>query len=286
MDRITRAIAFDDTVRITAVVTTGVVDDAMRIHGTSPTASAALGRLLTGTLLLATTVKDNVRLTLQLQGGGPFGLMLARTGGPGEVYGTMQNPGQVIPPREDGKLDVGAGVGRDGQLMVIKDLGLREPYVGATPVVSGEIGDELTLYLANSEQVQSAVGVGVLVTPDAACSGAGGFLVQVLGGASDDALDALESRLVEFKALSREIAAGASTEELIKRLSGGDHRVLDDQPVAYRCPLDRAYYLERLQSLGSDALGEAFADDPSIEVTCEFSRQTYTFERSEFGGLV
>ncbi len=285
MDRLVRALAFDDSVRVVAAVTTDVVQTAMDMHGTSPTASAAFGRLLTGAILMGAGNKGNERLSLQLQGDGPFGMLLARTAVPGEVYGTIRNPGVPIPGREDGKLDVGAGVGTNGTLMVVRDLGMREPYVGNTPIISGEIGDELTYYLATSEQIQSAVGVGVLVSPDAKCTGAGGFLIQILGDVAEDRLAEVEARLVEVRELSRDIEGGLDAEALIARLTGGDHRILDSRPTRYACPLDRAYYHARLQGLGEAALEGAFGDDPSIEVICEMSRNAHVYTRADFPDL-
>lgn len=284
MDQLVRALAFDDTVRVVAAVTTDTVQTAMRTHETAPTASAAIGRLLTAAALLGAGNKGNERLTLQLQGDGPFGMVLARTVEPGKVYGTIRNPGFPVPPRTDGKLDVGAGVGTQGTLMVVRDLGMREPYVGTTPIVTGEIGDEIAHYLAVSEQVQSAVGVGVLVSPDAACLGAGGFLVQILGDVSDEKLEEVETRLAGIRELSRDIEGGLDARALIDRLTGGDHRVLDVRDMAYECPLDRDYYRDRLVGLGAAALADAFGDDPELQVVCEMARVTYTYERAELLG--
>jgi len=276
-----RALAYDDNVRIVAAVSTTVVGDAMRIHDAGPTGAAALGRLLTATALLAATNKGAERLTLQVQGGGPLGLLLARTAGEGEVYGTVGRPRAHVFPRPDGKLDVGRGVGTDGQLMVVKDLGFGEPYIGTVPLVSGEIGDDVAEYLARSEQTLSAIGVGVRLSPQATCLGAGGFLVQILGGCDEEAFDAIEARIAELRELSRDIEHGASARDLVAMLAGGTERVLESTPLAYRCPLDRAYYAGRLRSLGREALAEAFGAQPDIEVVCEFSRVAHTFTREE-----
>ena len=279
-DALVHALAFSDTVRIVAAVTTVAVGDALDTHDTSPTATAALGRLLTGAALIGATLKDGARVSLQLQGNGPLGMVLARSSDQGEIYGTVTHPRADVPPRPDGKLDVGGAVGRQGTLMVSKDVGLREPYVGLTPLVSGEIGDDLASYFANSEQVRSAVGVGVLVSAERRVTGAGGFLLQILGGADDETLDTLEQRLAEVHDLSRQIEAGQTHAEMLALLTGGDHRVLSERPLAYRCPFDLAYYQTRIASLGTAAVDDAFGDRDTIEVTCEFTRATYTFDRA------
>lgn len=284
-DALVHALAFSDTVRIVAAVTTDAVGQALEIHDTSPTGTAALGRLLTGAALMGATLKDGARVSLQLQGNGPLGMVLARSNDRGEIYGTVTHPHADVPPRADGKLDVGGAVGRQGTLMVSKDVGLREPYVGLVPLASGEIGDDLATYFADSEQVQSAVGVGVLVSAERRVTGAGGFLLQILGGADDATLDLLESRLAEVRDLSRQIEAGQTHEAMLHVLTGGDHRVLSERPLRYFCPFDRAYYASRIASLGAIAVAEAFGDRDTIEVTCEFTRQTYTFDRSVFEAL-
>lgn len=280
-DALVHALAFEDTVRIVAAVSTETVGTLLQTHDTSPTATAALGRLTTAAALMGATLKDGARLSLQVEGGGPLGMLLARATDSGEVYGTVAHPHADVPPRPDGKLDVGAAVGDRGMLLVSRDLGFGEPYVGMVPLTSGEIGDDIAGYFLQSEQIRSAVGVGVLVTPDRAVAGAGGFLLQLLGGVPEDAIEALEARLSSIRDLSREIEGGLDHDALLERLTGGDHRVVARRPLRHACPFDRTYYADRLRSLGETSLDELFGDEPSIDVTCEFTRATYAFTRAE-----
>lgn len=282
-DSLVRALAFGENVRIVVAVTTELVGEAMRVHDTGPVAAAALGRLLTATLLLGASAKADERLTLQAQGGGPLGLVLARTAGTGRVYGTVANPHADLPARPDGKLDVGGGVGTDGNLVVVRDLGFGEPYVGMVPLATGEIGDDVAQYLSQSEQLLSAVGVGVRLATDARCLGAGGFLVQVLGGCTDEEFDAVEARISTLRELSATIEAGATAEDLLAMLAP-DARVLETIGVGYDCPLDRDYYAKRLQGLGVHPLEDLFSTHDELEVVCEFSRRAYVFRREELLG--
>ncbi|MBU6161354.1 MAG: Hsp33 family molecular chaperone HslO [Myxococcales bacterium] len=280
-NRIVHALAFDDQVRMIACTSTGIVAEAARVHDTSPVATTALGRLLTGALLLGATHKNATRLTLQLQGKGPAGLLLARAGADGSVYGTISNPQVEVPLRDDGKLDVGGAVGRSGILQVVRDLGFGEPYVGATALVSGEIGDDLAQYLYDSEQIASAFGVGVNVTSQGV-TGAGGFLVQILGGLDEHAVWEVEHRLRSITHLSQDIEDGMTAYDLLWRLAG-DHRVLEEREPRYFCPHDRDYYRRRIAELGRATVQELFLDRDTIEVTCEFTRQTWTFDRADVG---
>lgn len=276
MDSLIKALAFDDTVRIVAVITTETVHEAMRTHDTGPTASAALGRLLTATMLLGATKKGEERLTLQIDGDGPIGQLVATAENVGEIYGTVEHPHGEKPLRADGALDVGGAVGR-GFITALRRIGVGEPYISAVPLVSGEIGDDVAAYLAESEQIQSAVGVGVRLSPEGVCVGAGGFLVQVLGGVTDDQLDVIESKLAKMKTLSTDIEAGATVTSIIETLTGGDFRVLEETPARYRCPRDRAFFNEQLKNLAPDTLNEAFGGTGKLEVICEFCRTSYEY---------
>lgn len=280
-DSLVHALAFDDTVRVVAAVSTDVVRGAQSTHDASPTATAALGRLLTATALVAATTKDDVQVELRVDGGGPAGTLLARANDAGEVYGTIREPRASAPPKAEGKLDVGAIVGTEGLLSVTRMLPYGEPYVGAVPLVSGEIGDDIAHYFLQSEQVQSAIGVGVLCSTDGV-SAAGGFLLQILGGASDEVLDELEARLGTIRALSREIDAGLGTNALLERLVGSDVRILAERTLRLHCPFDRAHYRTRVASLGAEGLHAAFGELEEIEVICEFTRRAFYFSRADF----
>lgn len=276
MDSLTKALAFDDTVRIVAVVSTDLVQTAVRLHDTGPTAGTAFGRLLTATLLLGATKKGDEQLTLQVDGDGPIGTIVGTTLEAGEVYGTLSNPHAERPLRADGSIDVPGVIG-DGFLTAIRRIGIGDPYMSAVRLATGEIGDDIAAYLSDSEQVNSAVGVGVRFAPDGQCIAAGGFLVQVLGGATEDQLEAIESRLSSLSKLSAEIAAGASAESIVEAIGGGDIRVLDRTPARYRCPRDRQYFVDRLAGLGRDTLYDAFAGTGRLEVVCDYCRRSYEF---------
>ena len=196
MDKIYRAIAADGFVKMAVISARGTVQRAHEIHGTSPTASAALGRTLCAASLLGNALKgEKNSLTVRIQGGGPAGIILAVSDAEGNVRGYIDNPAVELPLKADGKLDVGGAVGREGMLTVIRDLGLREPYVGSTELVCGEIAEDFTQYLLESEQVPSACGLGVLVAGDRSIRAAGGFIVQLLPGAEESLVELLEDNI-------------------------------------------------------------------------------------------
>ena len=281
-DQLLHALAFDDTVRVVAAVSTDIVREAQSTHDTSPTATSALGRLLTATALIAATTKDDAQVEVRIDGGGPAGVLLARATSDGDVYGTLQEPHATAPVNDAGKLDVGAIVGTQGLLTVTRVLPHGDPYVGAVPLATGEIGDDIAHYYLQSEQVQSAIGVGVLCTADRGVSGAGGFLLQILGGASEEVLDELEARLATIRGLSREIDGGLGARELLERLVGDDNRVLAERDLRLHCPFDREHYRARVAGLGLEGLNAAFGELAEIEVICEFSRRAYIFARGDF----
>jgi molecular chaperone Hsp33 len=280
-DQLLHALAFDDQVRVLACTTSQTVAEATRLLDPSPLGAAVLGRLLTGAALLAATHKQLQRLTLQLQGRGPAGLVLARAAPDGSVYGTLGQPRLDLPLDARGRLDVAAAVGREGLLQVVRDHGRGEPWVGVVEITSGEIGEDLAWYLLRSEQIHSAVGLGVSLNRDGIV-GAGGFLVQILGGVSEDVLDELAMAIHETQRMSAEIGAGATARDLLEHICPGA-RVLEERPLRYHCPHDRHYYQQRLVSLGEATLQDLFREQPSIEVRCEFTGHTYLFQREDMG---
>lgn len=278
-DALVHALAFDDKVRIITATTSDLVRQAVAIHDCGPTAAAALGRMLTGSLLMAATHKNLTRLTLQIQGGGPAGMILTRADAAGNAYGTIGDPHAEAGFTEDGHLDVPGIVGLDGTVQVVRDLGVGHPYIGNTEIVSGQIGDDFAHYLSTSEQIQSAFGVGEVMGPDGVV-GAGGFLIQLLGGLNDEETTELGVRLGELSSLSFHVESGASAEDLVALVSS-DARILERRAPRYFCPHDREYYRVRLLSLGADAVNSLFGDDDRIEMRCEFTRNTYQFRRDE-----
>jgi molecular chaperone Hsp33 len=278
-DALVHALAFDDKVRIITATTSDLVRQAVTIHDCGPSAAAALGRMLTGALLMSATHKNLTRLTVQIQGGGSAGMVLARSDASGQVYGTIANPHAEAGFNEDGRLNVAGIVGTEGTLQVVRDLGFGAPYVGNTEIVSGEIGDDLANYLAISEQIQSAFGVGEVMGPDGVV-GSGGFLIQLLGGLNEDETTELGVRLGELSSLSFHVESGASAEDLVALISP-DARVLTRHEPRYFCPHDREYYRVRLLSLGEKAVNSLFGDDDRIEMRCEFTREVYQFRRDD-----
>lgn len=285
-DEVIHALAWNDSVRVVAASMTQTVQDAVRIHGTDATASAALGRSLVGARLLQASVKDTERITLQVKGFGPVGLIVARAEPNGDIYGSIQNPDVHLPPREDGKLDVGMAVGWVGELVVVRETSEHsEPYVGITELVSGEIGDDIANYLVTSEQIKSAVVLGIMMGPDGEVRSAGGVIVQILGGLEDEVIDELEKRIHALENLSERMSEGATAEDLLRLVCGDEARVLDTRETKYHCDRGRSYYAERLAALDARSLVGLFEEDESIELTCEFTRETFTFTRGEFSQM-
>lgn len=285
-DQVVHALAWNERVRVIAASMTQTVQHAVKIHQTEATASAAFGRTLMGARLLQASVKDTERITIQVKGDGPTGLIVARSLPGGDVYGSIQNPHVHLPPRPDNHLDVGGAVGRNGELVVVRDTGrYAEPYLGITNLVSGEIGDDIANYLLSSEQIKSAVILGVMMGPEGKVLGAGGVLIQILGGLEESELDKLENRVFALQNISERMADGDDPTSLLQALFADDLRILDSKPVQYHCDRGRAYYAQALGNMNETSIQEIFEDEDSIELTCEFTRETYVFERSEFPNL-
>ncbi|HEY8415252.1 MAG TPA: Hsp33 family molecular chaperone HslO, partial [Thermaerobacter sp.] len=275
-DYLVRAIAGDGLIRALACRTTGMVEEARRRHDTWPTATAALGRVLTATALLAAQLKDGASVTVRVTGSGPLGAIVA-TGEPsGDVRGYVRHPHVELPLRADGKLDVGGAVGLPGFLHVTRDLGLGRPYTGSVPLVSGEIGDDLTAFLARSDQTPAVVGLGVLVGPGGGVRAAGGFVLQLLPGYEERWAERLEANIQHLGGISRRIEAGMTPEEMVWRgLAGFSPHILDRQPVRFRCRCTRERVERALVSLGPDELAAMLREDGGAEVRCQFCARTY-----------
>lgn len=284
-DEIVHALALDDRVRVVVATTTMLAREASRLHGATPLSSIAIGRLLTATALLGATTKGVERLSLQVEGGGPLGILLARALPDGSVYGTVGHPDGVPKPDAAGDYHIGDAVGRSGRLTVIRDIGMGAPYVGVVELQSGEIGEDVAHYLQTSEQIRSALGVGVLLDCDAQVEGAGGFLVQVLGGLQENELASIEARIEMTQRISELVAIGDDVEAILQSLGFADARILERRPLRYHAPTDRGYYRARLASLDTAALDSIFAEDDEIELTCEFTRETHRFARRDLRQL-
>lgn len=285
-DYIVRASAFGGEVRAFAVNTTGVMREIQSRLGTWPTASAALGRTISAGAMMGAMLKGDERLTIQIRGGGPIGQIVVDANAKGEVRGYVTHPHVDFPLNEKGKLDVARAVGTNGNLYVIKDLGMKEPYRGSSPIVSGEIAEDFTYYFAKSEQTPSAVGLGVLVDRDHTILAAGGFIVQLLPGTSDDTIAALEKRLAEIRPVSAMIQEGATPEELLQEVLGEKPQILARMETRFHCGCSLERARNALVSLGKEELRDMLEKGESPEITCHFCKETYRVPLEEIRSLL
>ena len=278
MDRRIRAIAADAAIQITVVQTTGMVERARNIHKTLPLAPAALGRTLTITSIMGSQLKvDDGSVTVQVRGDGPLGTIVCVADSQGYARGYLQNPAVDLPLRPDGKLNVGAGVGR-GQLVVVKDIGLKEPVSGMVGLVNGEIAEDVTRYFAESEQIPSACALGVLVDTDQSVKQAGGYLVQLMPGARDSDIDRLEQNIQKAGAMTAMLDRGMTLEQIAEAiLDGFTVHFLDEAEIGYRCNCSEAKVTRALISLGEGELLQMADEGKPAEITCQFCDRVYTF---------
>ena len=279
---ILRAMTSDGSARVIVINSTDIVNRAIEIHGTAPTATAALGRTLSAASMMGSLLKEKENsLTLNFRGDGPIGGILAVSDYMGNVRGYAVNPACDPPRKANGKLDVGAAVGRGG-LYVIRDEGEKDPYVGITNIVSGEIAEDITSYYAESEQIPSLCSLGVLVSPDGSCQAAGGVLVQLLPFADEGVIGMLEQNAPGLSNISRLIAGGATVEEIAKiALAGIPFDVFDHYEVAYKCTCSRERTLDALITLPEKDLAEIFEKENSMQTECHFCDMKYTFTKEE-----
>lgn len=284
-DRLVHALLADGQVLALAAVTTATVEEARWRHGLYPTAAAALGRTLSVAALMGATLKDRQRIFIDIAGDGPLRYVRANADAEGNVRGYVGDPHVHLPSRE-GKLDVGGAVGR-GDLYVLKDFGLKESYRGHVPLVSGEIGEDFSHYFARSEQTPSLVSVGVLVGSDNAVLAAGGLLLQVLPGAAEDVVDALEQAAERLPAVSAAVHEGRTPEQLIEAAAGGlPVKMLAQRPVRFHCPCSRPRFERALIALGADELQDMLDNDGSAELVCHFCSEVYRFDKDELTALL
>ncbi len=286
-DTLLRAIARDAGIQISAAVTTGLVERAREIHDTTPVATAALGRTLTATAIMGSQLKtDDGSVTVQVKGNGPLGTIVCVGDADGWVRGYLQNAGCELPLRADGKLDVGGGVGR-GYLMVIKDIGLKDPITGTVALVNGEIAEDLTRYFAESEQIPSACALGVLVDTDRSVKCAGGWLVQLMPGVKDTDIDRLEANLAKIEPMTTMLDKGMTLEQIVQTvLDGFAVDFLQTDPIGYRCACSREKVERALLSMGKDELSKMAEEQEKSEVTCQFCDKVYVFSREELRQLL
>ena len=266
------------------VDSTQIVRKAEKLHTTSATCSAALGRLLTGAALMGSMLKDDRdQITLRVSGGGPAGVVIACTDGTGNVKGCIDHPLVELPAKPNGHLDVGGAVGKDGVLTVIRDTRLqKEPTVGQVPLVSGEIAEDLTAYYAYSEQVPTVMALGVLVDKDLSILCAGGFMVQLLPGATDAEIDQLEKNIAAMPSVTTLLHEGKTPEDMMQlALAGFDPNVLDERDVHYQCDCSAERTKEMLFSLGRKELVRMRDEDPACEVVCHFCHSKYQYDLND-----
>ena len=287
-DQLIRAISSDGRVKAVAVSTRDLTERARQIHKTLPVATAALGRALAAASMMGNALKeDGASVTLQIKGGGPLGTLLAVSDNQGNVRGTVDDPQVDLPLRPDGKLDVGAAVGQDGTLTVIRDLNMKEPYVGSVGLLGGEIAEDLAAYFVESEQIPTACGLGVLVDRDQSVLAAGGYLIQLLPGAGEDTIAKVEGSLMEAGAVTGLLRDDPDPEAMLRRaLSDFDLEILEKSPIEYRCYCSRERMERALISLGAEELQSMIDEQGSADLTCRFCDNVQHFSREDLEALV
>ncbi|MGE7907812.1 Hsp33 family molecular chaperone HslO [Peribacillus sp. NPDC094092] len=285
-DYLIKALGYEGQVRAYAVSTTDTVGEAQRRHYTWPTASAALGRAMTAGVMMGGMLKGEEKLTIKIEGGGPIGSILVDSNAKGEVRGYVTHPQTHFDLNEQGKLDVRKAVGTDGLLTVVKDIGLRDYFSGQVPLVSGELGEDFTYYFVTSEQVPSSVGVGVLVNPDNSILAAGGFIIQLMPGTSEDTISKIENRLSTITPVSKMIQSGMTPEEILTEILGeGNVNILEKMDVQFSCQCSRERIANALISLGQAEIRDIIETEGQAEAHCHFCNQTYQFTREELEEL-
>lgn len=287
-NEIKKFLAYNGRVSITCAMTTELVDEARKIHDLTPVSTAALGRLLTMATIMGSDLKDEEdNITLQIKGNGPIGTMVAVVNGDMKVKGTVGNPYVDIPLNEFGKLDVGMAVGNDGFLNVIKDLGLKKPYIGIVPLSSGEIAEDFARYFTESEQTKSAVALGVLVNKDGVKS-AGGYLVSAMPDATDEDITNLEKNIFEAGAISRMLDEGLSLYEIARKITGDkDVKIIQENiDTKYECDCSEEKMKKALSTIGKKQLKEILEEDGKAEMTCHFCNKKYTVSKEELENMI
>ncbi len=286
-DYVIRATAGNGQLRAFVGITTNMVEEARKMHETSKVATAALGRTLTATSIMGLMMKNKGdKVSVIIKGGGPIGTILTTSDANGIVKGYVSNPKVEVQDYENGKLNVAAAVGTNGVVKVIKDLGLREPYNGAYPLVSGEIAEDFTHYFALSEQTPSVVALGVLTT-EYEVQFAGGFIVQLMPDATDETIDKLEQNIAKLESVTNMLQEGQKPEEILEIvLDGLEPRILDTKEVGFKCECSKDKVQEALVSIGKVALKEIIEEDKQAEVGCQFCNSKYNYTEQELTDIL
>lgn len=289
MDQLVRGNSIDGAIRVFSIVSTDLVNRAQQIHHSYPVATAALGRLLTGAAMMgaAGLKSDDDSITVQVKGDGPLGNIVAVTDCNAHVRGYVANPFVDRPLNDKGKLDVGGGVGK-GYLNVVRDLGLKEPYIGQVPLVSGEIAEDLTYYYAKSEQIPTCVALGVLVDTDNSAIAAGGFMIQMMPGSTDEMADRLEKIINELPPVTTLIHDGMTAEDLFFKVTEGFDMLMDNNIIEpkYECKCSKERMEKALISIGKDELQAIIDEQGEAELTCHFCDNKYKFSKDELTELL
>lgn len=285
-DHLVKATVYGGKVRAYAITSTETVEEARRRQDTWATATAALGRTITISAMMGAMLKDEDSLTVKIEGSGPIGAIIADGNAKGDVRGYVMNPHVDFELNNKGKLDVAQAVGTDGTLSVVKDLGLKDYFTGQVPIVSGEISEDFTYYFANSEQIPSAVGAGVLVNPDLTVLAAGGFIVQVMPGAEEDVIEQLEEQIQSFPAISSLIREGYTPSHILNKLfPNEDLQIHETMPIQFHCKCSKERLERAIKGLGNDEIQKMIDEDHGAEATCHFCNEVYHFKEDELEAL-
>ena len=287
-DRIIRAISSDGLVQAAAICSRDLTERARQIHKTLPVATAALGRTLAGAAMMGNALKgQGASLTLQIKGGGPLGTILAVADTDGNVRGYVTNPRVDLPLRADGKLDVGTAVGAGGTMTVIKDLNMREPYVGTVDLLGGEIAEDIAGYFVESEQIPTACGLGVLIDRDQSVRAAGGYLIQLMPGYTEDTVVMVEGGIMAAGNVSAILDKDPDPEHMLRQvMSGFDLKILESSEVEYRCYCSRERVERALLSLGADELASIVREQGGCQMSCQFCDTVYDFSAEELNAMI
>lgn len=288
MDQIVRAIAGDGMIKAAGISARDMVEHARQAHKTLPLATAALGRALMGVSIMGDMMKEEqASVTMQIKGGGPLGTIVVVSDSQGNTRGYVQNGETELLEKEPGKLDVGAGVGCDGTLTVIRDLNMKEPYVGSIQLVSGEIADDISAYFVESEQIPTACALGVLVDTDQSVTAAGGYLIQLLPGADEDLISRLEGNIMKVGHATNTLKQGKTAADLLRAvLEGFEPQILEEHPVEYRCYCSRERVVRALVSMGREELFSMIEEQGGAQLTCQFCDKVYSFTKEELEALL
>lgn len=284
-DYLVRGIVESKNCRVFAVSSRNLLEEARKHHGLWPTASAALGRMMSASLMMASMNKNHEKMTITINGGGPIGTMMTVTNGDGNIKGFVANPEVHYTYNDTGKLAVGVAVGKEGTLQVVKDMGLKEPFSGSVPLQSGEIGDDFTYYFAVSEQTPSVVSLGVLVNDTNEILSSGGFIIQLLPEASEEDVAYIEDKMNNFTPVSTLLHAGKTPEEILKMIFD-DVKILDRQDVFFKCDCSKEKMEKALIAVGKEEIESMIEEEHGCEITCHFCNTKYRFDEEELKNII